>query len=1435
MSEDVKKKPGRIPTLSMMKKMKSGTLEAEDLESFPKNNRWAFNAGKTFAGNPKYLFIYINKYRKDIDAYWLCDKEETVEYIRKLGYKAYTFVDREAHRLETQTGVYVVEQVKENIPERMAEVKYLNLYHGVGCKSIERRAHTGFLTERVAGKYIRYNQFYYDRQLFLVTSPLMEKHFIYQCGLRNDRVIRGGYPRCMYQKYFEKVTTFNHDIRGRKGLEMDTRIAAYVPTFRDDAPQGFMSLAIPDMERLIQKLEEKNMLMIFKMHPLIEEDYEYLKLKEKYQNHPRLLFWNNQEDFYEIFDDIEVGIIDYSSIFYDMLAGGTKYFIRYFFAESSRDMVYDLEEMTCGKMCRNFDALLEALDSYQEDDKQDRERIEKLFWEYDHKGSMDEIINHTLEFEPEPKPLPVLYTFDIFDTLISRKVLEPEGIFYQVKERMEASQLAFPSFFQENYPQKRKEAETNVREWYRKTLELRPDARREIHFEEIFERMAKVYHLTGEQKNALMQWELEAEYESAIPIPRAVSYVKDLMQKGETVCLISDMYLSREFIQKLLAKADPALGELPLFLSSEYGVQKSTGLLYLEVYKSFETYMFGAWIHHGDNRKADGTFARKLNITTVLRERPEFNEYEWKIASEIGTGDAFKTAALLARFRESNGKQKDYYAYGHISMYFVPYISWVLKHAIEHKTKCLYFISRDGYQLKRIADRIIEKKNLPIRTKYIYGSRRAWRIPSLITELDKEFFSKFGNFVNVKSYDKMLNALNMEENDFQRIFPDLAYLKDVGEITKEIRESLIITFSNSEPYRQYILDKSARDREIVLEYLRQEINFDERFSFVEYWGRGYTQDCTARLLEAACKEKCPVPFYYMRSIYSSEENRIRYNFTTASNSLIFVEAVFANIPYKSVEGYQRGENGKILPALEPADCDMELFHAMEQRLLQFVDDFYGLGLEDTDNLEKMLQKISVEYFEEHQEDEVFTRCLAPLMDSYTMYDAKREYAPAFTDEMADGLIRENPKSDYTSSLEMSLARSEKRLADKVRYIVEDVPELRREGDKKTAKILARKEENLLAPYKLQRHKWKSLYFQATYQKHALHPIEKGKVILFTNDSPADRDEYWSLEQEWKKMGNLRILRYKKNTFYGKVIKEMATAEYIFINRHIELMSLLRFRTGTYVVQLGEYAFSLDCFGKGMQFPGYLKDSRDWNDRLMRNDYDLICAASEDMKNIYETSFSVRRKGTVQAVGSCCTDIYFSEKFRDEARKSLEELFPAARGKKIIVYLPQYRHRVKGCRVLEFLDIRKLQKALGTEYVMVTDYRVPAGMDSYLMSEDLRDFFCDATNQISIRRLIAAGDVFVGDYRNTFFEAFLRRKPVFLTADDYEEYTRERDYNFAYKDIISAPVIGDAEELIWQLHHLETYDYRYLEQFCEKYLGACDGHAAERVLKLKGKQ
>ncbi len=51
--------------------------------------------------------------------------------------------------------------------------------------------------------------------------------------------------------------------------------------------------------------------------------------------------------------------------------------------------------------------------------------------------------------------------------------------------------------------------------------------------------------------------------------------LKSYLAEGNDVVLISDMYLPKETIQKMLAKADPLLATLPLFLSSDKGYQKN--------------------------------------------------------------------------------------------------------------------------------------------------------------------------------------------------------------------------------------------------------------------------------------------------------------------------------------------------------------------------------------------------------------------------------------------------------------------------------------------------------------------------------------------------------------------------------------------------------------------------------------------------------------------------------------------------------------------------------------------------------------------------------------------------------------------------------------------------------------------------------------------
>ena len=77
------------------------------------------------------------------------------------------------------------------------------------------------------------------------------------------------------------------------------------------------------MAKLLKILKKNNILLIIKLHYLVKNDVNFTTAK-MYENHPNILFWDNKKDIYEIFDQIDLGILDYSSIYYDMLASGVK-------------------------------------------------------------------------------------------------------------------------------------------------------------------------------------------------------------------------------------------------------------------------------------------------------------------------------------------------------------------------------------------------------------------------------------------------------------------------------------------------------------------------------------------------------------------------------------------------------------------------------------------------------------------------------------------------------------------------------------------------------------------------------------------------------------------------------------------------------------------------------------------------------------------------------------------------------------------------------------------------------------------------------------------------------------------------------------------------------------------------------------------------------
>lgn len=1400
---------------------------------------WAFIAGQAsqdFRGNPKYLFVYVNKYRPDITAYWLCSDEETIAQVRSLGFVAHKLETAAAQYAINHTGVLVTEQVKFAMPEGFEDVKYLNLWHGVGFKHIERKLFLGDISMDLARKYVMRGTFYRDHQLMVVTSPTIEKEYVEDCGVDPDKFVRTGYLRCLYQQNFEPICSFNHDLRGIKGLPQTTRMVVYAPTYRAKLGGSFAK-AITDLEALYQCCERNDLLLIFKVHPNMEKEEGFLRAWETYGDRQRFWFWDNKEDFYEIMDQMDMAIIDYSGIFSDMVAVGIKHYIRYIFDydDYMQDGFTqgDYFDRTAGEVCYSFDELIKAIDTYdQRDDSSEFQRIHDKLWSYaGGKEDFEKTIQQVLDFKVEERKFPNLYSFDIFDTLFSRKVLDPIGIFYYVKEKME-EHGGFPAELLRHYPAIRHMSEMNVREYYSKSKELRQSERVEISFHEIFERMADVYYLNKEQIRLLEEWELEAELDNVVPLAKQIDLVKELVASGEKVVLISDMYLPKEFIKKLLAKADPLLKDLPLFLSSEYGVLKTSQQLFFEVYKSFEPfYDFKKWIHWGDNLNADQTQARRFRICTRKVEKPEFNDIQKEMVKYLGTYDSYKVAALQARMYENAIFKKDEFVTSFIALCMVPYIDWVLRDAERRGYETLYFISRDGHPLKRIADAIIEKRGLKFKTKYIYASRRTWRIPSFVHEVDEGFFLPYGNFSDLVSKEKLFRAMDLDESMFREMFPTIDPEK-IDFTDKKSISSLVEIFKDSQEYNTYLLEKAAKDRVLVSGYLKQEIDQNEKFAVVEYYGRGFTQDCMVRLWQDIVGEEVDVPFYYSRSVLPTMGNAVRYNFTTNNTQQYFLESVFANMPYKSIEKYEV-KDGKIVPVIVPIPYDKELYDSMQRILPEFASKYCELDLKDPVATDRVLYDFALEYYKDNLDNESFAENIGALIDSVALYGKKREFAPPYTMEDLEKFANKEltrGQGTITTSITMSAARSTATVREKYCELYQILP-----GDSlASGRVLSPEELETNRSFRQkyedleeEAEKYREMYVEATEKL----PVEN-KVLFVTNNKTLSSTNLLPVHDAMlaqNKMAVNSLCLGRPGLSTQKIINELATAKFVVVPHAIRKFAKITFRPETKEIMLNNTAFPL--YNQGLSVNYFLKWKKRYIKLAATNDISVLQVPSKYLENRFRKNYSWSAQTDCSLLGCCNTDVYFEKNIAAKAKAKLCEMFPECAKKKVILYMPTIRMRSDCKEWISMLEMDVLQKLIGEEYVVVVNFNADQNKCHYKNIVEIPGFSKIILSGIPLRWLMIAADVIVGDYRDTFFESAILEKPVYFSAYDYEEMIKSRNMDMGqqFDDYIFGPIVATASDLANQLKQIGKYDYRPMKAFKEKMFSGCDGNSTKRVV------
>lgn len=318
-----------------------------------------------------------------------------------------------------------------------------------------------------------------------------------------------------------------------------------------------------------------------------------------------------------------------------------------------------------------------------------------------------------------------MISFDIFDTLITRKTYSPQGIFLLVQERLYNNLRDDNFYFCKNFFTFRINAEKDAR------LYAKQEGREEISLDEIYDLLAIRNDLSKDLSNRLKEWEIQEEINNIYPIKQNIEMLKNYLAEGKHIILISDMYLDKATIRKILLKADPIFYDIPIYVSSEINKTKYNGSLFFEVARREKIY-FSDWIHFGDNRISDYLMPKMLGIDARHIPFEELTLWERELGDKLG----LKTNLMLQLYlgiarnvrleNKLNCPGKIGASIGGILLY--PYVFWLLRKATEIGIKRLYFIARDGYILKKITDLIISNQHLDIHTKYIYGSRKAWKL-----------------------------------------------------------------------------------------------------------------------------------------------------------------------------------------------------------------------------------------------------------------------------------------------------------------------------------------------------------------------------------------------------------------------------------------------------------------------------------------------------------------------------------------------------------------------------------------------------------------------------------------------------------------------------------------------------------------------------------
>ena len=320
-------------------------------------------------------------------------------------------------------------------------------------------------------------------------------------------------------------------------------------------------------------------------------------------------------------------------------------------------------------------------------------------------------------------------SYDIFDTCITRSAYVPTELFKKVGARIAGLEREGElSSFAENFPSWRIESERRVR---------RRAGAREVTLSEIWDELRR---MAGSRAGMIEgeRLEMEAEMDSLGPILAIVRDVESKRSQGQRIIFVSDIYLPQAFVQRVLMANGIFREGDGLYLSSETGLTKSSGLLFRHVLDT-ERIEAGEIVHTGDNPHSDIAPAQALGIRTVLFSHPRtpFAE-QLLVRARPAASPSWLEAAGSLRYRRFSGSVG--WPNGDVSEFVEDFLgpvcclfgNWVLGRARADRVDRLFFAARDARLLWKACSWICQTENIPLDCRYLQISGKALHLPSTV-------------------------------------------------------------------------------------------------------------------------------------------------------------------------------------------------------------------------------------------------------------------------------------------------------------------------------------------------------------------------------------------------------------------------------------------------------------------------------------------------------------------------------------------------------------------------------------------------------------------------------------------------------------------------------------------------------------------------------